>query len=215
MHQKPSNPSGPLVLLGASYAKGWVIDGLNGIPVVNAGVSGQQSFEMLERFERDVVAVRPRAVILWGFINDIFRARDIDASLQRVRDSYTAMVARARAAGIEPILATEVTVRAPDSWTETILSFIGGLMGKESYQDQINRNVLAINGWLSELAAREQLLLIDLHGALADEDGRRRRREFIDADGTHITREGYDALTRYAAPILYEHLTQRMSPKTQ
>jgi lysophospholipase L1-like esterase len=88
-------------------------------------------------------------------------------------------------------------------------------MGKESYQDQINRNVLAINSWLSDLAAREQLLLIDLHGALADEDGRRRRREFIDADGTHITREGYDALTRYAAPILYEHLTKRRSPNTQ
>jgi lysophospholipase L1-like esterase len=192
-----------------------VIDGLNGIPVVNAGVSGQQSFEMLERFDRDVVSVRPRAVVLWGFINDIFRAREIEASLQRVRDSYTEMVARARAAGIEPILATEVTVRAPDSWTETILSFVGGLMGKESYQDQINRHVLATNSWLSDLAAREQLLLIDLQGALADEDGRRRRREFIDADGTHITREGYDALTRYAAPILHEHLTQRRSPKTQ
>ena len=44
------------------------------MPVINRGVAGQQSFELLARFDNDVVPERPRAVILWGFINDIFRA---------------------------------------------------------------------------------------------------------------------------------------------
>jgi uncharacterized SAM-binding protein YcdF (DUF218 family)/lysophospholipase L1-like esterase len=212
MAQKVSNPTGPVVVLGASYAKGWDVR-LDRAEVVNVGVAGEQSFEMLARFDRDVVAHRPRAVILWGFINDIFRARDMELTLQRVRDSYTQMLVRARANGIEPILATEVTVRAPDSWTETVMSWIGGLMGKVSYQDQINRNVMTINRWLIDLAAREQILILDLHGALADERGRRRR-EFMQADGSHISPDGYEALRRYATPILNGHFAERPAVKT-
>ena len=41
--------------------------------MINRGVNGEQSFEMLKRFDSDVVATKPRAVILWGFINDVFR----------------------------------------------------------------------------------------------------------------------------------------------
>ena len=83
-----SHESRPVVILGASYAASWTLANLGGIPIVNAGVPGQQSFEMLARFESDVVAARPRAVVLWGFINDIFRANDTTQSLARVRESY-------------------------------------------------------------------------------------------------------------------------------
>src|SRR5690242_12353172 len=57
-----ANPTGPLVIHGASYAGGWPLKQLGSVPVINTGVAGQQSFEMLERFERDVVSKRPRAV---------------------------------------------------------------------------------------------------------------------------------------------------------
>ena len=72
--QTKTYPDGPVVVLGASYAGGWQLEPIAGVSVVVRGVSGQQSFEVLERFERDVVSAKPRAVILWGFINDIFRA---------------------------------------------------------------------------------------------------------------------------------------------
>jgi len=203
-----SNAAGPVVILGASYAGSWGLDTIAGHRVVNAGVPGQQSFEMLERFDRDVLPARPRAVILWGFINDVFRADDIDRSLARVRNSYTQMIARARGHGIEPILATEVTIRPPDTWIESIMSWVGALMGKESYQARINRHVMSTNSWLVDLAARERMLVLDLHGALAEEGGQRRR-EFIEDDGSHITPDGYAALTQYATPILNQHLSAR------
>src|SRR5690606_11861352 len=74
----------PLVILGASYAAGWTLRDVGGTPVINAGIAGEQSHEMLQRFSRDVAAVSPRAVVLWGFINDIYRADDIEQSLARV-----------------------------------------------------------------------------------------------------------------------------------
>lgn len=204
------NPDGPIVVLGASYAGGWSgLTRVGDVPVINSGVAGQQSFEMLERFERDVVPARPRAVILWGFINDIFRAdQDVNGAMARARDSYTGMIALARQHGIEPIVATEVTIRPQATWTTTLASIAGALRGKESYQYRINRHVIATNQWLVDLARREGLLLLDLQSTLAEEGGRRRP-EFTQEDGSHISPAGYDALTRYARPILERHFEAR------
>lgn len=206
-----ANPSGPIVVLGASYAGGWPIDRIAGIEVVNKGVSGQASFEVLERFERDVAAVKPRAVILWGFINDIFRAEgDASAAAQRARDSYTRMIALARERGIEPILATEVTIRPPASWMNTLAAIVGALRGKESYQARINRHVIDVNRGLVDLARRDGLLLLDFQSTLAERGGMRRP-EFTLEDGSHITPAGYESLTTYARPILEAHLAKGTS----
>ena len=200
-------PSGPVVVLGASYVEGWHLRNVNGVPVINAGVSGQQSFEMLERFDRDVVANRPRAVLLWGFINDVFRAPagQVEQSLERARDSYRQMVSRAKENGIEPMIATEITLRPPDSMRERVGTWVNRFRGKESYQDAVNRHVQSMNRWLIDLANEQGLLLLDFQAALAGDDGRRRA-EFVHADGSHVSDAGYAALTEYALPVLERHV---------
>jgi uncharacterized SAM-binding protein YcdF (DUF218 family)/lysophospholipase L1-like esterase len=202
----------PVVLLGASYAANWQLGSLNGVTVKNAGVAGQQSSEMLARFDRDVVAARPRAVILWGFINDVFRASDPAPAMRRVRENYTEMIARARAQNIEPIVATEVTTRPPKGFVQSIMSTVGPWLGKRSYQDFVNGHVSETNKWLREVAQRDGLLLLDLQTALADSSGQRRR-EFATDDGSHISAQGYEALTRYAQPILSQRLRQPAGSK--
>jgi lysophospholipase L1-like esterase len=179
--------------------------------VINKGVSGQASFEMLERFERDVAAHKPRAVIIWGFINDIFRADgDGSAAIQRARQTYARMIELARERGIEPIIATEVTMRPPASWTNTLASIVGAVRGKESYQARTNRQVIETNRWLADEARREGLLLLDFQSTLA-EGGGMRRAEFTQEDGSHITPAGYSMLTSYAKPILEAHLARNVS----
>jgi lysophospholipase L1-like esterase len=202
--------SGPVVVLGASYAQGWHLTSVAGAPVVNRGTSGQQSFELLERFERDVVQEKPRAVLIWGFINDIFRSPDgaMDATAARIRDSYTEMVRVARQHGITPVVATEVTARPRSGVTDTVAGWVGAVRGKEAYQDVINRHVLAMNRWLVEFATRERLLVLDFQAVLS-EPGGRRRKVFAQPDGSHITAAGYDMLTSYAQPILEEFLRDR------
>jgi lysophospholipase L1-like esterase len=202
------NPQGPLVILGASYAAGWQ-PALQRIEVLNRGIEGQQSWELLARFDRDVVQARPRAVVIWGFINDVFRAPRgaMGDAEKRVRDAMTRMVTLARENGIEPILATEVTIRGDDSWFDTARSFAGRVLGRTSYQDYINKHVQATNEWLRAFARRERVLLLDLEAVLSGPDGVRRS-AYAAEDGSHISPEGYGALTAYAAPVLDRHLRE-------
>jgi uncharacterized SAM-binding protein YcdF (DUF218 family)/lysophospholipase L1-like esterase len=203
------HPTGPIVILGASYAKGWS-PAIPNRRLVNKGVEGQQSWELLERFDRDVAAEQPRAVVIWGFINDVFRSKpeQMDKTMARMQSSVTAMVDAARAQGIEPILATEVTIRGRDTWGDWLGSWVGWATGKEGYQGFINRHVLAGNQWLRDYASRERLLLLDLQPAVSD-DSNWRRKAFANADGSHITPAGYDELSRYAVPRLTTHLDAR------
>ena len=204
------SPTVPIVLLGASYAGGWSLSLVGKHRVINKGVTGQQTFELLQRFERDVISEAPGAVVVWGFINDIYRSptADLPRAMARARDSFRAMIGLARAHGIEPILATEVTITGPDSLRESVLAFVGPLLNKESYAQRINRHVLDLNEWLRELARQEGLLILDLQPVLADRDGARARR-FATEDGSHISPSGYEALTNYATPVLQHHLQLR------
>jgi lysophospholipase L1-like esterase len=189
-----------LVVLGASYAGGWDPKlPVAGYRMVNKGVSGQQSFEMLARFEGDVSGLKPDAVIIWGFINDVFRSdrAQIDQTLRRTRESMLAMVELAKKSGISPILATEVTIRTKDGWLEALESLIGRILGKSSYQDYINGHVRETNRWIKETAIREKILLLDFEKVLADQRGLRRK-DFALPDGSHISIRGYEALTQYA-----------------
>ncbi len=110
----------PIVIIGASYAASWPIDTIAGRRVVNKGVDGNQSFEMADRFDLDVLAEKPAQVLLWGFINDIFRSDqdNLDDAKQRVVDGYEEMIATAKANNIEVILATEVTIREQSGFGE-------------------------------------------------------------------------------------------------
>jgi uncharacterized SAM-binding protein YcdF (DUF218 family)/lysophospholipase L1-like esterase len=195
--------TGPIVVLGASYAAGWQPRSIGGVPIINKGIAGQQSFELLARFDADVLSERPSAVVLWGFINDIFRApANVEEALGRARQSYTEMIARAKQHGIVPIVATEVTIR-PRSATlyERMTNLLGTILGRESYQDRINAHVLAMNKWLIETAAKEGVTVLQFQSVLA-EPGGRRRAEYTQPDGSHVTDAGYKMLTVYSTPIL-------------
>jgi len=209
----PAPSSSRVVILGASYALGWKLDTAAGLRVMNNGMAGQQSFEMAERFDRDVLAHAPRAVILWGFINDVFRAprADIETALAKARDSYTMMIAKGRAAGLDVILATEVTITDRSHWMDRLRAFAGRLLGRPGYVDYVNGHVIAMNAWLREKAQRNGLLLLDFERLLSAPHGHRRP-EFAVADGSHLTEVAYDALTQYTAPILERHFRRNADP---
>lgn len=188
-----------IVFIGASYARGWNLTEIADITIVNNGIAGEQSFEMLSRFNEDVIFLKPTAVIIWGFINDIFRSKreEIGATIERAKKSYEEMVKLTQENGITPILATEVTIRPRHSWSETLASWVGRLLGKKSYQDYVNQHVLAMNQWVKEYARRHHLLLLDLQPVISDKHGKRKK-EYATEDGSHISSKGYEKLTLYA-----------------
>jgi lysophospholipase L1-like esterase len=202
-----ADDAAPIVLLGASYLASWALREAGGRPVVNRGIPGNQTHEYLERFERDVVALKPRAVIIWGIDNDVIRAPlgSTAEACRRVERNLESLVWLARAHGIEPILTTDLTLRPPARWVEGLAAFAGKLRGKEGYQQRINAHVLRLNVAIRALADRTRTHLLDLH-PLVSEPGGMRARAYARPDGSHVTDAGYDVINAYVVPRLEEWL---------
>jgi lysophospholipase L1-like esterase len=192
-----------IVVLGASYARGWPVHEIAGRRVVNKGVGGEQSGEMLGRFDKDVIAPKPKSVILWGFINDIHRSPpgDVDATLARTRSNIVEMVRLARLHGVRPILATEVTIRPPAGLANTVAGWIARLRGKRSYAEGVNEHVIATNRWIREYAKEQGLAVLDFQSVLSDADGMRASAYAVE-DGSHLSPAAYARLTEQAEATL-------------
>lgn len=196
---QPTPTAERLTIIGASYAQGWGQPILPGYQVLNKGVGGEESWQVAARFVKDALSTKPNVVLIWGHINDITRTSPDKYSFakQRAMQSYKQMIADARAANVQVILATEMTLPTALSWREWIPAFAGWVRGKESYAARVNREVKAINAWLRETAANEKLCLLDLEKAVDDGSGGRRP-EFAQEDRSHITPAGYAAITAFA-----------------
>jgi lysophospholipase L1-like esterase len=189
---------GAIIIIGASYAAGLELETLMDRQVINKGVGGEQSFESLARFDQEIIAEKPAAVILWGFINDIFRSdrEKVDAALERIKSSYVAMIEKARQNGVTPIVATEVTMSLRPGFKAWVRSLIPRMMSKTSYQEYINGHVMRVNQWLKKYADENGILLLDLQAVLA-EGGVMRKTRYAQADGSHISDEGYRRIKEY------------------
>jgi lysophospholipase L1-like esterase len=188
-----------LVITGASYAADWKTPALPGFDaVLNTGVGGEETHQVLARFDRDVLAARPSAVLIWGHINNIHRAPpgQVEAAKQRAIADYQEMVRRARAADVRVILATEVTLSEAVGWKNRLAALVGKLRGKTGYSSWVNEHVRAVNAWLRTYAAQERLTLLDFEKVFDDGSGFRKL-EYSSDDGTHISAAGYAALTEY------------------
>jgi lysophospholipase L1-like esterase len=192
-----------LVIIGASYAAEWENPQLPGYTVTNKGIGGQESSDLRARFERDVIALQPDTVMIWGLYNDIVRASadKMAAAKQKAQENYRAMTEQARAAGIEVILLTELTIPIADTWKEKLMALVGSVRGKQDYRSQKNEQIKAVNVWLRDYARSEKLKLIDLEKALDSGNGTRKV-EYTRSDNSHVSPAGYQAITRYVAAQL-------------
>ena len=189
-----------IVMIGASFVEGWDVSQIDRFVVVNKGVSGETSSDMLVRFDRDVVSLGPTYVIIWGFINDIHRSErnTIGATLERARANFRAMVDLSRKNGVIPIVATELTIFGGKTYIEKIKTvLLEKVVGKESYRAYVNKHVLQVNEWMKSYAREERIMILDLHQALSGKNGIRKE-EYTTPDGTHISTDGYKKLTQYA-----------------
>jgi lysophospholipase L1-like esterase len=191
-----------LVIVGASYAADWKQPDLAGYVVTNRGVGGEETQAVLARFDRDVLALKPGAVIIWGHINNIHRAPagGMQAAKDRAVANTREMAARARAQGITVMIATEVTLSEAQGFGNWVARTLGSIRGKKSYAETINGHVRDVNTALRALAREQGLRLLDFEKAL-DEDGFRDP-DFTREDGSHISPAGYAELTAYTRKTL-------------
>lgn len=167
-----------VVFMGDSITEMWRIaqpDLFSG-GVVNRGVSGQTSAQMLVRFMPDVIALKPRVVHLMCGANDI-AGNTGPTTPQDFQHNVLAMLDLAQANGVEVILASLTPITGL-SWAPAVVNPRG--------------RVVELNAWVASVASGRGLVHIDYFAELSDEAGNLKA-EFT-RDGVHPRMAGYQAM---------------------
>jgi len=161
-----------------------------GEPYVNRGISGETTAQMLLRFEQDVVALKPAAVVFLGGTNDP-AGNSGPMTLEMSEANIAAMAAIAKESGIKMILASQLPVtRFP--WNRCV---------------QPGADLLALSAWEKEYATANRLAYVDFYSALVGDDGS--FRPGLSVDGVHPTKRGYELMTPVAEDVIRKVLKTR------
>jgi lysophospholipase L1-like esterase len=77
-----------------------------GLPVKNLGKSGDSTYDLLQRFERDVLPFEPKYLVIMGGVNDFRVGAPAFATIQRL----SLLAEKCRAHGITPVFATATPI---------------------------------------------------------------------------------------------------------
>lgn len=157
--------------------------------IVNRGIGGQTTAQMVGRFQEDVIALRPRVVHILAGTNDI-AGNTGPTTLAWIEADIRTMVELAKAHHIRVVLAS-VLPAARYSWRPAI---------------QPIPQIRALNAWLQDYARSEHLTFVDYRPPL--EDGSARFKTDLSADGVHPNAAGYSLMRPIAERTVRDALRQ-------
>lgn len=147
-----------------------------GKPYINRGISGQTTPQMLIRFRPDVLALKPRAVVILAGTNDI-AGNTGPMTLEDIEANLLSMVDLAQASGVRVVLSSVLptsdyhrpqTARRP------------------------NEKIRALNDWMKNLAKERKLVYLDYYSAMIDDQGVLTKG--LTYDGLHPDDAGYEVM---------------------
>lgn len=189
----PPDPVTPRVIfLGDSITQSWDVEGvgLAQLEVLNRGISGQTTPQMLVRFHQDVVNLRPAVVHILAGTNDLAENTG-PTTLGAIENNLMAMVEIARAHRIQVVLASVLpTLDYP--WRK-------GLRPAP--------RIAALNAWMRSYARRHGLVYLDYYSALADPQ--QGLRATLSGDGVHPNAAGYSVMDPLARRAILDALAPR------
>lgn len=183
---KQKDYSGKTVLMGDSITEFWKVNDplfFSQNNLVDRGISGQTTSQMLLRFRQDVIDLRPKKVVILAGVNDIAQnAGPIEVS--QIFDNIKSMVDLAKANKIQPILCLVVPAnRFP--WRPEIVP---------------TEKIAQLNDLIKNYANSNNIPLVDYFTPLKDA-------EFgLDSkygdDGVHPNLEGYKIMEKALLAII-------------
>ena len=138
------------------------------VEILNRGVVGELTEDMLDRFDRDVAKVEPDFVIILGGSNDL----GLGIEPQSVAENLMEMYHEAVCHEVQPIACT----------VPSVLGFDEGIPPR-----------LVLNRLIKEYSAQHGHVCVDLFTATCNSMTGRLREECSD-DGLHLTSRGYEAM---------------------
>lgn len=157
------------------------------VSVANAGVGGHTTATALRRLQRDVIARKPKVVVvLFGTNDSRLDAPKVHVPVERYRANLHAIVDACRAIGARVVLCTLSPIN-PEPYfgrhARPPFEAAGGLAAVlESYRAAALR-----------LAAEQSVAVVDLHARLAE------RPQWLSPDGVHPSPEGNGIIAELVA----------------
>ena len=189
---KPPGNEDRVVFLGDEITESWgqgAAKFFPGKPYINRGIAGQTTPQMLVRFRQDVIALKPKVVVIQAGSNDLAGAAG-PITEGMAAENFTSMVELAKVNGIKVVLASvtpvcdcfrNITSRRPP----------GKLIG--------------MNGWLKKYAELSGSVYLDYYSALVE--GRTMKKEFT-VDGLIPNDAGYAKMAPLAEKAIAEALSK-------
>ena len=172
----------PCVLIGDSIFDRWDSDGI-GHPdfftqhnIINSGVSGQTTDQMLERFRGSVLYYKPKAVVLEGGTNDLTRVQTW-ASADMVLANFEEMAKLAKDSGAKVFISSILPCNANTA------------SGADASPQEL---IISTNKELKAFAEKEGYVYVDFYSSFANEDGT--FKDGYHSDGVHPDTNGYDVM---------------------
>lgn len=182
-----------VVFMGNSIIDGWAphfAAMFAGKPYVARGISGQTTPQMLVRFRQDVIALKPKVVVILAGTNDI-AGNTGPATLEMIQDNLASMTELAQANGIRVVLAS-VLPAFRYRWRPEL---------------EPAPKIVALNRWIRDYAVSHGAVYLDFHTAMADE--RQGLRGELSADGVHPHEAGYRVMAPLAERAIAQALRRR------
>jgi lysophospholipase L1-like esterase len=179
-----------VVFMGDSITDMWVQAQFGGFfpgkPYVDRGISGQTTPQMLIRFRPDVIALKPKAVVILAGTNDI-AGNTGPMSLEEIEGNLESMSQLAHANGIRVVLASVLPVH------DYGLSDGRPIVVTERRPPA---KILALNEWMKNYAAKHGDVYLDYFSAMLDEHGFLKKE--LSEDGLHPNKAGYAVMAPLA-----------------
>jgi lysophospholipase L1-like esterase len=197
----PKQEAVPRVLLfGDSRAESWTSPELEGVEVLNRGIGGQTTAQLLGRMEADVLALEPDVVVLQAGVNDLktmaFFPGRADSILIDCKTNLREVVRICRESGAQVVITTIFPVGNIEVVREQLF-----------WSDAVEAGILSVNADLNRLAQSDSSLwLFDTRPLLAEEGNKvlsRWQKNFL-----HLNIYGYQQLNQSLEPLLAEILYQ-------
>jgi lysophospholipase L1-like esterase len=182
-----------VVFMGDSITDAWGrrYGKLPGGASVNRGISGQTTPQMLIRFRPDVIALKPKTVVILAGTNDI-AGNTGPMTLEAIEDNLMSMSDLAKANGIRVVLSSVLPVC-------------------DSVRPQTARRppekIKALNAWIRGYAAKTGAVYLDYYSAMIGPD------ELLKAELTYDCLHPNDAGYAIMAPLAEKAITTALRQK--
>jgi lysophospholipase L1-like esterase len=189
----PGKSENRVVFMGDSITDIWnLTEYFPGRPYINRGIGGQTTPQMLIRFRPDVIALKPRVVVILAGTNDI--AGNTGAmTLEMIENNYASMAELAKANGIKVVFASVLPIH---DYGRTKVS-----------ERRSPEQILKLNEWLKGYCKANSHIYLDYFSTMVDDKGMLKAE--LANDGLHPNAEGYKVMTPLAESAIQQALRKK------